>query len=118
MWNFGRKNYDLPRALTFCYHLKKTAAESHRMLVEAYGGHALGKSWCFKWFKKFKSDDFDVRKEKLRRPPKKLIEAELQALLDENDDQTQQQLTDQLNVTREAVSIDLKVRGMIQKVGK
>jgi len=27
--------------------LKKTAAESHRMLVEAYGEHALGKSQCF-----------------------------------------------------------------------
>ncbi|EFN88027.1 hypothetical protein EAI_06543, partial [Harpegnathos saltator] len=41
-------------ALIFCYHLKKTAAESHRMLVEAYGEHALGKSQCFEWFKKFK----------------------------------------------------------------
>ena len=30
-------NYDLRTALIFCYHLKKTAAESHRILVEAYG---------------------------------------------------------------------------------
>ena len=29
--------------LIFCHHLKKTAAESRRMLVEAYGQHALGK---------------------------------------------------------------------------
>jgi len=49
--------------LIFCYHLKKTAAESHRMLVEAYGEHALGKSQCFEWFKKFKNGDFDVRNE-------------------------------------------------------
>ncbi|EFN89683.1 hypothetical protein EAI_04624, partial [Harpegnathos saltator] len=43
-------------ALIFCYHflLKKTAAESHRMLVKAYGEHALGKSQCFEWFKIFK----------------------------------------------------------------
>ena len=47
MWNFVPKNYDLPTALIFCYHLKKTAAESHRMLVEAYGEHTLGKSQCF-----------------------------------------------------------------------
>jgi len=33
-------NYDLRTTLIFCYHLKKTAAESHRMLVEAYGEHA------------------------------------------------------------------------------
>ena len=54
-------NYNLWTALIFCYHLKKTAAESHRMLVEAYGEHALGKSQCFEWFKKFRSGNFDVR---------------------------------------------------------
>ena len=47
MSNFMPGNYDLRTALIFCYHLKKTAAESHRMLVEAYGEHALGKSQCF-----------------------------------------------------------------------
>ncbi|EFN85753.1 hypothetical protein EAI_09914, partial [Harpegnathos saltator] len=44
--NFVPGSYDLRTALIFCYHLKKTAAESHRMLVEAYGEHALGKSQC------------------------------------------------------------------------
>ncbi|XP_029680615.1 retinoid-inducible serine carboxypeptidase-like [Formica exsecta] len=43
MSNFVPGNYDLRTALIFCYHLKKTAAESHRMLVEVYGEHALGK---------------------------------------------------------------------------
>ena len=38
--------------------MKKTAAESHRMLVEAYGEHSLGKSQCFEWFKKFRSGNF------------------------------------------------------------
>ena len=63
MSNFVPGNYDLRTALIFCYHLKKTAAESHRMLVEAYGEHALGKSQCFEWFKKFRSGNFDVRNE-------------------------------------------------------
>jgi len=44
MSNFVPGNYDLQTALIFCYHWKKTAAESHRMLVEAHGEHALGKS--------------------------------------------------------------------------
>ena len=43
MSNFVPGNYDLHTALIVCYHLKKTVAESHRMLVEAYGEHALGK---------------------------------------------------------------------------
>jgi len=97
--------------------LKKTAAESHRILVEAYGEHALGKSQCFEWFKKFKSGDFDVRNEERGKPLKKFEDNKLQALLDENDAQTQQQLADQLKVTREA-SIHLKSMGKIQKMGK
>ena len=105
MSNFVSGNYDLRTALIFCYHLKKTAAESHRMVVEAYGGYALGTSQCFEWFKKFKSGDFDVRNEECGKPPKKFEDSELQVLLDEDDVQTQQQLADQLNVTREAVSI-------------
>ena len=63
MSNFVPGNYDLRTALIFCYHLKKTAAESHRILVEAYGEHALGKSQCFEWFKKFRNGNFDVRNE-------------------------------------------------------
>ena len=63
MLNFVPGNYDLRTALIFRYHLKKTAAESHRMLVESYGEHALGKSQCFEWFKKFRSDNFDARNE-------------------------------------------------------
>ena len=61
MSNFVPGNYDLRTALIFNIDLKKTAAESHRMLVEAYGEHALGKSQCFEWFKKFRSGNFDVR---------------------------------------------------------
>ena len=72
MSSFVPTNYDLRIALVFCYHLKKTAAESHRMLVEAYGKHALGKTQCFEWFKKFKSSNFDVRNEDRGKPPKKL----------------------------------------------
>jgi len=116
MSNFVPGNYDLRTALIFCYHLKKIAAESHRMLVEAYGEHAFGKSQCFEWFKKFKSGDFDLRNEERGKPSKKFEDSELQALLDEDDAQTQQ-LADQLNVTQEAISIRLKSMGKIQKMG-
>ena len=118
MSNFLPGNYDLRTALIFCYHLKKTAAESHRMLVEAYGEHALGKSQCFEWFKKFRSGNFDARNEERGRPPKKFQDSELQASLDEDDAQTQQQLADQLNVRREAVSIRLKYVGKDPEGGK
>lgn len=117
MTNFIPGNYDLRTALIFCYHLKKSAAESHRMLVEAYGEHALGKSQCFVWFKKFKRGDFDVKNEDRGRPRKKFEDSELQALLDEDDTQTQQQLAYQLDVTREAICIRLKAMGKIRMMG-
>ena len=72
MSSFVPTNYDLWTTLVFCYYLKKTAAESHRMLVEAYGEHALGKTQCFEWFKKFKSGNFDMRNEDRGKLPKKL----------------------------------------------
>lgn len=118
MSSFVPNYHDLRGALLFCFHLKKTAAESHRMLVEAYGEHALGKSQCFEWFKKFKSGDFDVTNKDRGKPPKKFEDSELQALLDEDDTQTQQQLADQLHVTQKAISERLKKMGKIQKIGK
>ena len=89
------------------------------MLVEVYGEHALDKLQCFEWFKKFKSGDFNEKEDKKRgKPPKKFEDSELQALLDEDDAQTQQQLADQLNVTRKAVSIRLKSNGKDPEDGK
>jgi len=73
------------------------------MLVEAYGEHALVNHSALSGLKHSKVfDDFDVRNEENHR---KSLKTELQALLDENDVQTHQQLADQLNVTREAVFI-------------
>lgn len=115
MSNFVPENFHLREALIFCFHLKKNASESHRMLVEAYGEHALSQSQCVRWFQKFNSGDFDVRNEERGRPPKKFKDAELKALLDEDDAQTQQQLAKQLNVDRCTVSRRLKAMGMILK---
>ena len=49
---------------------------------------------------------------------KKFEDDELQALLDEDDAQTQQMMAQQLNVTRQAISDRLRSMGKIQKVGK
>ena len=121
MSNFMPGNYDLRTALIFCYPFEENCCRiaSNACRRWAYGEHALGKSQSFEWFKKFKSGDFDVRNEERgKKPPKKFEDSELQALLDEDDAQTQQQLADQLNVIREAVSIRLKSMRKIQKIGK
>ena len=45
------------------FNMKITAAESHRILVEAYGEHALAERTCQKWFARFKSGDFGLEDE-------------------------------------------------------
>lgn len=88
------------------------------MLVEAYGEYALGRTQCNEWFNKFKNGDFDVRNEERGRPPKKFEDTELQALLDEDDGQTQEQLAEQLNVDRSTVAKRLKAMGKVLKIGR
>jgi len=88
-------------SIDFLLPFEKKLLQNRIECLSKLGEHALGKLHCFEWFKKFKSGDFDVRNEKHGKPPKKFEDSELQALLDENDAQTQQQLANQLNVTRE-----------------
>ena len=80
--------------------MKKTAAESYRLLREAYGEYAPSQDTCERWFRRFKSGDFDVADKEHGKPPKRYENAELQALLDEDDAQTQKQLAQQLSVSQ------------------
>ena len=62
--------------------MKKSAAESYRILREAYGEHAPSQDTCERWFKCFKSDDFDVKDKECPGQLKKFEDQQLQALLD------------------------------------
>ena len=54
------------------FNMKKTAAESHRILVEVYCEHALAERTCQKWFARFKSGYFVLEDEERPRQPKSL----------------------------------------------
>ena len=86
----------------YCFHLKKTVAESYRLLPEAYSEHAPSQDTCERWFWSFKSGDFDTRREGRQgtwKTSKKFEGVELQALSDEDDSQTQKQLDQHLGVS-------------------
>ena len=85
MTKFVPNKEHLRTALIFCFHLKKIAAESYRLLEEAYGEHAPSQKICERWFQRFKIEDFDVADKEHGKPPKKYEDVELQALLDEDD---------------------------------
>ena len=83
--------------------------------MEVYGEHALAERKCQKWFAGFKSDDFGLEDEERLGQPKKFEDKELEALLDEDCSQTQEELAESLGVTQAAISKRLKAAGYIQK---
>ena len=95
--------------------MKKTAAESHRILVKIYGEHALAERTCQKWFARFKSGDFGSEDEEPPGQPKTIEDEELEVLLDEDCCQTQEELAESFGVTQAAISKRLKAAGYIQK---
>ena len=78
---------------------------------------ALSKTTCRDWFRRFKDGDFDVDDRPREGRPKTFEDAELEALLDEDPCQTQEELASVLAVIRQAISKRLHALGMIQKQG-
>jgi len=104
---------------TFLFQsLKKSAAESHRMLVEAYGDNALSETTCRDWFRRFNDDNFDLSDKKHENRPRKVEDCQLQALLDEDDTKSQKMLAKQLDISQAGISMRLHAMGKVQKIGK
>ena len=117
MSDFVLNNRHLREVLIFSFHSKKTAAEAHRELQKVYGDAALSETTCRDWFRRFRDGDFDVDDRPREGRPKTFEDAELEALLDENPCQTQEELASALGVTHPAISKRLHALGMIQKQG-
>lgn len=117
MSTFVPNNVFLRGVLLHYFNMKKTAAESHRILVETYGDDALAERTCQKWFAQFKSGNFVLEDEERPGAPPKFEDEELEAKLDEDPSQTQKELAKTLGVTQQAISHRLKEMGMIRKIG-
>ena len=88
MSSFVPEKVFLRGVLLHYFNMKKTAAESHRILVEVYGEHALAERTCQNWFARLKSGAFGLEDEEHPGQPKKFEYEELEALLDEDCCQT------------------------------
>ena len=104
MSNFVPEKVFLREVLLHYFNMKKTTAESHRVLVGVYGKHALAERTCQKWFARFKSADFGLEDEEHPGQPKKVEDEELEALLDEDCCQIQEELAESLGVTQADIS--------------
>ncbi|EGI60884.1 Mariner Mos1 transposase [Acromyrmex echinatior] len=90
MSSFEPNKRHLRELLIYFFNLKKSAAEAHRLLVEAYGEAALSEKSCREWFQKVKNGEFDIEEDKeCSGRPKVYEDAELEALLNEDSCQTQ-----------------------------
>ncbi|EGI67651.1 Mariner Mos1 transposase, partial [Acromyrmex echinatior] len=116
MSNFVLTKQHLREVLIFCFNWKKNAAEAHRMLVEVYGTAPTDKSYR-EWFRRFKDGDFSVEDKPRSGQPKKFEDKELEALLEEDQSQTQEELAESLGVIQQAVSARLKAMRIVQKQG-
>ena len=104
MSNFVPEKVFLWGVLLHYFNMKKTPAESHRILVEVYGEHALAERTCQKQFARFKSGDFGLEDEEHPGQANKFEDEELEALLDKDCCQTQEELAESLGVTQVAIS--------------
>ncbi|GBP32639.1 Mariner Mos1 transposase [Eumeta japonica] len=86
MYKFEPNKRHLRELLIYFLNLKKSAAEAHRLLVEAYNEAALSERTC-----------------------------QLEELLEKDSSQTQKELVFTLEVTHQSVSHRLKSLGMIHK---
>jgi [histone H3]-lysine36 N-dimethyltransferase SETMAR len=117
MSNFVPSKQHLREVLIHYFHLKKSATEAQRLLIEAYPEYSVSIRMCQEWFVRFRSGDFDTEDKERPGPSKKFEDDELEALLDEDPCQTQEELAKSLGVTHSAISKRLKAAGYIQKQG-
>ena len=117
MSDFVLKNRHLREVLLFFFHSNKTATEAHWEIEKVHGDAALSETTCRDWFRRFKDGDFDVEDRPRQWRPTNFEDAELEALLDEDSCQTQEEFASALGVTRQAISKRLYALGMIQKQG-
>jgi len=112
MSSFEPNKRHLRELLIYFFNLKKSAAEAHRVLVEAYDDAALSERSC-EWFQKFKNSEFDVEDKERSEELKVWMDkdAKLEALLDKDSCQTQKELALTLGVTQQTISYRFEIIG-------
>ena len=76
------------------------------------------KTACRDWFRRFKDGHFNLSDKKCENCPRKVEDHELQALLDEDDTQTQKMLAEQSGATQPPISMRLNAMGKGKKSEK
>ena len=84
MSKFEPSKRHLREILVYFFNLKKSAADAHQLLIEAYAEGALSERKCREWFK---NGDFDVEDKDRSGRPRICKNVELEELLVEDSSQ-------------------------------
>lgn len=103
--------------LVYFFKINKTAYESHRLLVDAYGEYAPSTTMCKDWFKRFRNGDFDVEDKLRSGRPKRFEDCDLKALIDADPSQSRAQLAATLGMCKSMISTRLDAMGVVCKDG-
>ena len=94
---WAKYNRHLRELLIYFFNLKKSTAEAYRLFVETYGEAASSERSCREWFQKIKNGEFHIEDKERGGRPKVYENAELDALLDQDSYQTQEEQYDEQN---------------------
>ena len=96
----------------------KKARDDSELLRKVFGDTLGTYLTVTRWYKRLKSGDLSLNDREREGHPKKCLDDDLQALIDENSCRSERELAEVLEVDRAIISRQLKAMGKIAKAGK
>lgn len=112
MSTFESSKQHLRKVWIFLYNLKKNATQACELVVKAYPDYEIDERMFQRWFKSSKMVILDTRDKERPGQMKQFEDVELEALLDGDPSQAQDELAKTLGVNQPAISMRLKAIGM------
>ena len=104
--------------LLYDFKQRKTAAESHRSISNAFGEDVINKRQCRNWFQRFRDGDESLEDKEHERRPKTVDDEELKAAIDSDPAQTTRELAEWFGCHHSTIADHLHAIGKVNKCGK
>lgn len=110
------KSVHFRHILLFYFHKGKNARQACEKLCKVYGNNSLQERQCQRWFKKFRSGDFDLNDDPRSGRPTEVDDDKIKALMDSNPRYTTREVAEILNMSNSSVYNHLKTLGYTNKL--